>query len=86
VRFIVRKASKPGRDEEPNNEIAEAAVRAASALVTDLRLHQMALTTQNPKAAPYLTVIVSGFVDSAAATISGTPTQSAEGAEQHDED
>lgn len=86
MRFIVRKASKPGRDEEPNNEIAEAAVQAASALVTDLRLQQLALTTQNPKAAPYVAAIVNGFVDSALATVFGTPTQSTEGADQHDED
>jgi len=86
VRFIVRKASASGPDEEPNHEVAEAATRAASALVTDLRLQQLALATRNPKAAPYLAAIVSGFVDSAAATIHGTADQEAERAERDDED
>jgi len=85
VKRFVRKASNPGRDEAPNHEVAEAARAAASALVTDLRLRQLALATQNPQAAPYLAAIVSGFVDVAAETIHSTATADTDGALSDDD-
>jgi hypothetical protein len=85
MKLFVRKASNPGPDEAPNHEVAEAAMRAASALVTDLRLQQLALATRNPKAAPYLAAIVGGFVDVAAETTQGTATADTDGAASDDD-